>query len=105
MGNTPNSSSPMPFKMQNNVLYRGKSTVTNGKFSFSFVVPKDIAYEYGFGKISYYASDANTDAKGYTNTILIGGTADSANLDAKGPEITLFLISRNLPSIISPKPL
>ncbi len=91
MGNTPNSSSPMPFKMQNNVLYRGKSTVTNGKFSFSFVVPKDIAYEYGFGKISYYASDANTDAKGYTNTILIGGTADSANIDAKGPEITLFL--------------
>ncbi len=91
MGNTPNTSTPMPFTMQNNVLYRGKSTVSNGKFSFSFVVPKDIAYEYGFGKISYYAHDATTDAKGFTNTILIGGTADSTDLDTKGPEITLFL--------------
>jgi hypothetical protein len=55
------------------------------------VVPKDIAYEYGFGKISYYAHDATTDANGYTNTILIGGTADSAAADNKGPEIKLFL--------------
>jgi hypothetical protein len=90
MGNTPNSP-PMPFSMQNNVLYRGKATVSNGQFTFSFVVPKDIAYEYGFGKISYYAHDATTDANGYTNTILIGGTADSAAADNKGPEIKLFL--------------
>lgn len=90
MGNTPNSP-PMPFSMQNNVLYRGKATVSNGQFTFSFVVPRDIAYEYGFGKISYYAHDATTDANGYTNTILIGGTADSAAADNKGPEIKLFL--------------
>ncbi|MDP3927970.1 MAG: type IX secretion system sortase PorU [Bacteroidota bacterium] len=90
LGNT-QSSPPMSFSMQNNVLYRGKATVTNGNFTFSFVVPKDIAYEYGFGKISYYAHDATVDANGYTNTILIGGTADSAEVDNKGPDIKLFL--------------
>lgn len=85
------TSSPMNFTMQNNVLYRGKASVENGQFKFSFVVPKDIAYEYGFGKISYYAHEATTDANGYTNTILIGGTADSSAIDNKGPEIRLFL--------------
>ncbi|MEM1216433.1 MAG: type IX secretion system sortase PorU, partial [Bacteroidota bacterium] len=41
--------------LQKNVLFRGKATVTNGEFEFSFVVPKDINYEFGEGKISYYA--------------------------------------------------
>lgn len=90
-GNTPSTSSPMPFVMQNNVLYRGKASVTNGNFSFSFVVPKDIAYEYGSGKISYYAGNDQTDAAGMDNRILIGGTSDSSASDKKGPEIRLFL--------------
>jgi hypothetical protein len=91
MGNNPPESTPMNFYMQNNVLYRGKSSVQNGEFSFSFVVPKDIAYEYGKGKISYYSDNKELDANGYTNDILIGGTADSAGIDQKGPEIKLYL--------------
>ena len=34
------------FKSRNSILYSGKATVTNGKFSFGFYVPKDINYAY-----------------------------------------------------------
>ena len=30
------------FQHQSNILFKGKASVTNGKFSFSFKVPKDI---------------------------------------------------------------
>ncbi len=94
LGNT-SSNNKVPFVMQNNVLYRGKASVTNGEFTFNFIVPKDIAYEYGFGKISYYASTSNTDASGFTNTILIGGTSGKVETDNIGPEIKLYLNNTN----------
>ncbi len=91
LGNDAPSNLAVPFIMQNNVLYRGKSSVENGSFKFTFIVPKDIAYEYGKGKISYYSNNDIADANGYDNKILIGGTSDSASIDKKGPEIKLFL--------------
>jgi hypothetical protein len=45
---------PAPFDLQKSILYKGKASVKNGEFSFTFVVPKDISYQYGFGKLSYY---------------------------------------------------
>jgi hypothetical protein len=36
------SCSPMPFRNQNNIIYKGEASVSNGEFSFSFIVPKDI---------------------------------------------------------------
>lgn len=79
------------FKLQNNIIYKGSASVVNGNFSFSFIVPKDIDYQYGFGKISYYANNDTTDASGYESKFLIGGTSDSLWVDNKGPEIKLFM--------------
>lgn len=79
------------FKLQNNIIYKGSATVTNGVFTFSFIVPKDIDYKYGYGKISYYANNDTTDASGYEGKALIGGTSDSAWVDNKGPEIKLYM--------------
>lgn len=78
------------FRLQNNVIYRGKATVTNGAFQFSFIVPKDISYQYGLGKISYYANNDVLDACGYDN-LFVGGTADSSAIDKNGPEIKLYM--------------
>jgi len=87
-----NSTSPvMDFTLQNSVIYKGRATVKNGLFSFSFIMPKDINYNVGLGKISYYVSNVNEDGTGYDNTILIGGTADSVNTDNTGPRIKLYL--------------
>ena len=81
------------FSVQKNVLFKGRSSVTNGRFSFTFVVPKDINYQFGAGKVSYYASDENQliDAGGAFNDIVIGGADPDAIADDKGPEIDVFM--------------
>ena len=86
-----NASPAIAFDDRNSVLYKGKSTVTNGKFSFSFVVPKDINYAYGKGKISYYAEDGNSQKVGFDTTIVIGGVDPNGIDDNTGPEISLYM--------------
>ena len=89
------ASSAQNFILQKNILYKGKASVVNGDFTFSFVVPKDIAYQYGFGKISYYSQNGVTDANGYYNNIVIGGTDTSVVVDENGPTIRLFMNDTN----------
>lgn len=84
-------SSPWNFEIQKNILYKGKATIENGAFSFSFIVPKDIAYAFGKGKISYYAEDGETDGHGYYDNVIIGGSSNAAVTDQQGPVILLYL--------------
>lgn len=79
------------FLQQNNILYKGKSTVSNGTFEFSFIVPKDIAYNFDKGRISYYVLNEDVDGAGYFENVIIGGTSDSITEDSDGPEIELFI--------------
>lgn len=82
------------FYIQNKELYKGIVTVSQGEFTFSFIVPKDISYEFGDGKISYYAIDTvnYTDANGY-HYLPIGGSDSYALFDIQGPKIDLHLNS------------
>lgn len=84
-------SPPFTFKSQKNILYKGKVSVVDGRFKFSFVVPKDIAYAYGIGRISYYAENGNEDANGFYEQIVIGGSNDSAAADNAGPQVSLYM--------------
>jgi hypothetical protein len=86
-----NDGDPFEYTSQSSVLFNGKASVSEGNFNFSFFVPKDINYQYGNGKISYYASSDNSDASGYTNSIIIGGTNPNAEEDETGPEIELYM--------------
>jgi hypothetical protein len=80
------------FQLFKNILYKGKASVTNGDFTFTFIVPKDINYQYGYGRISYYADNGNyTDAHGYTDSIIIGGSADSFMADGNGPKMDIYM--------------
>lgn len=90
LGNDPGSLITT-FKLQKNIIYKGKSSVVNGDFSFSFLVPRDISYNFGIGKISYYAHNGITDANGYYDKIVIGGSNPNAASDNAGPEIKLFM--------------
>lgn len=84
-------SHPADFYMRQSVLYKGQVSVVDGSFSFLFMVPKDIAYSYGEGKISYYLDDGQTDGHGYFTDFTIGGTLDEFELDNEGPDIRLFM--------------
>jgi len=89
LGNDGNSK--YPFLLQKSILYKGIAEVKHGLFSFSFVVPRDIAYQFDFGRISYYASDSVNDASGSYKNIVIGGFEDGIVMDRKGPLINLFM--------------
>ncbi len=90
LGNEP-SSIVTTFTQQNNIIYKGKATVQGGKYSFSFIVPKDINYKAGFGKLSFYANSDNKQAWGANTKIVLGGTSDSIKPDTKGPELLLYM--------------
>jgi len=82
------------YDLQKNVLFKGRASVKNGKFQFSFVVPKDINFEYGKGKISYYAEDGQSlDGAGQYKDITIGGTDPNAAADDQGPQVDVFMNS------------
>ena len=91
LGNEP-VDTPIPILVQESVVYGGQANVVNGQFSLEFVVPKDINYQTGFGKISLYASDAThaIDANGYQNK-LVGGAARNFPVDNTPPDIKLFM--------------
>lgn len=83
------------YDVQKNIIYKGKASVNNGKFSFTFVVPKDISYTIGFGRLSYYAQLGNSDASGAYDSIYVGGSSDNIITDNVGPEMQLFLNNEN----------
>jgi len=85
------------FSLQKSILYKGKVSVINGNFSFTFIVPKDIAYNYGIGRISYYAEDGKTNANGYyeNSNFIIGGSKTNVPIDNTGPKINLYLNDSN----------
>mgnify|MGYP000227026159 CR=1 FL=1 len=87
-----NGQTPVSFKVRENIIYKGKSSVQNGEFSFSFVVPKDISYNLGEGKIQYYADNGSVDAHGAYTNFDIGGSGSSIS-DNQGPDIKVFLDS------------
>ncbi len=81
----------LPFDLRNNLLYRGKVQVANGEFKFKFLVPKDISYQFGYGKFSLYATNNVTDAAGSYDTIVVGGFNSNAAIDDVGPEVHLYI--------------
>ena len=91
-GDPTSADRPRPVEVQENVVYSGQADVRNGQFSLSFIVPKDINYNHGLGKISLYAFDGTNrvDANGY-QLKLIGGAARGVPKDTIPPAINLFM--------------
>ncbi len=89
----PNEKMPTPyFTVQNNVLARVIATVTNGKFKTQFLLPKDIIYDFGSGKIGYYAHSDREEAKGFDTSFVIGGLDPNAqDNDGTGPVVKPFI--------------
>jgi hypothetical protein len=81
----------MNFSMMNSILFSGKTSVTGGRFTLKFMVPRDIDYNYGNGKISYYANSDGSHSAGYFNQMMVGGFSDNTTADTTGPDIRLFL--------------
>ena len=90
LGNDPQSRI-VSFNSLQNLLYKGKVSATNGKFSFSFIVPKDINFQFGQARISYYADNGTYDAQGIDENLVVGGLGNQVANDNAGPAVMGYL--------------
>ncbi len=76
-----------------NIIFRSDINVKNGQFEFVFMTPKDIRYNYGNGRMVYYAFDADNKAEavGHYEEMIIGGSSSVVIQDTIGPEITMYI--------------
>lgn len=84
----------LDFEKLGPTIYRGQATITNGQFSFDFIVPRDISIPVGTGKVSFYAQQEGSledKSGGVINKLLIGGINEDAPADNVGPIINLFI--------------
>ena len=90
----------MSYSDRPNTLFSGDTKVINGNYSFSFKLPKDIKYNFGGGRINYYANDDtnNYEAQGYFENFIIGGTDTNAVYESVGPKVDLYLNSKSFVS-------
>lgn len=85
---------PFTYRAPGGLIYRGLSSIANGRFTATFVVPKDIAYADSSTRgrlVAYYTDNNNNDGVGYTNKIWVGGSDPSAPVDTTGPTIRIYL--------------
>lgn len=93
LSNDGSSKSPkFNFTLYNNTIFKGSATVSAGKWSVSFWVPKNIDYNLGKGRISYYATDdVSRDAGGVYNDLYIGGSTQNQINDDQPPTIYAYM--------------
>lgn len=82
------------FRVQNDVLFNGRVSITNGEFSAEFIVPRDIAYSDSLARIHVYGNgqgESGYDAVGsFSNFFLNGRNEDAENI-FDGPELDVYL--------------
>ena len=79
------------FTTQTRQLFKGISTIDSGRWTIEFVLPKDIDFSYGNGKMSMYAENGETDASGNFEGFIIGGVSEDGLTDNVPPVIRLYM--------------
>ncbi len=90
----------LDFKTLGETIFKGQATVSEGKFDFEFVVPRDIGVPVGQGKVSFYSKQNNIldDKSGHSFDFEVGGINENAADDNTGPVINLFMNDENFVS-------
>lgn len=92
MNSSAEADEPVEFYDRTNILYNGSDSVRNGRFSFSFAVPRDINYADDNGLMNLYAvsADHRMIANGANGNYMVGGTSETGT-DSVGPKIFCYL--------------
>jgi hypothetical protein len=86
------------FKLPGNIIYSGSLGIKNGKWTAEFIVPKDISYLNERGKLINYFYNNQADGSSLYTGFIVGGINPNAAIDTTGPDIKLFLNTRNFRS-------
>ncbi len=79
------------FKAQDNLVHRGRVSVSGGRFRLTFIAPKDINYLFGAGKISTYATNNITDGAGADTSVAVGGFSDHPQNNDEPPLVQPYI--------------
>lgn len=79
------------FEAYTSIVYKGKASVIAGKFKVEFILPRDLPFQPGEAKISYYAENGTEDANGFELFVMSPTVDANAVPDFTGPEIRLFM--------------
>lgn len=90
-----NEGTEVRFHQQKNILYKGVAEVSEGRFEYTFTVPRDIEFTYAAGRLSHYARSGADDAAGSFADLYFGGFDTTASFEACRPQIRLFLNDTN----------
>jgi len=77
------------------ILYRGKATVSNGKFSLSFILPKETNSLSGNLSIQAYAYNSTEDALGIKENVYVKSANWISQTDTKGPQLISYINDTN----------
>ena len=85
---------PFVYYDRPNTLFNGSDSVRQGRFAFTFVVPKDIAYSDQQGIINLYAvnNTKTTTATGRFEQLVMNGASEGSG-NQQGPSIYCYLNS------------
>lgn len=86
---------PFIYQDYSSVLYKGTVNVENGVFNSEFVIPSDIRYDFGKGRITLFSSSDSSVAFGYNNSYTIGGLDPKADIDEEAPGLEVYLNSKS----------
>ncbi len=94
LNDTSEADEPFVYYDRLNTLYNGNNPVENGRFTFTFAVPKDISYSDLTALINLYAvsTDKTAMASGICDQIVLG-SAENLEDNEMGPSIYCYLNS------------
>ena len=87
---------PFVYEDRTRMLYQGSNSVRNGRFDFTFAVPKDISYDDVNGLMTLYAISKDTQQRyhGTNDSFTLNGSS-AAQTDSIGPSIFCYLNSKS----------
>jgi hypothetical protein len=94
LGNT-SYSMPVNVAVQENILFKGTASVSAGKFSIDFMLPKEVAVNQGALKLQLTAFNDTADAMGVFDQIYAQPAVAENFADTLGPEMQLYLNDTN----------
>lgn len=80
--------------MQENILFKGKATVTKGNFTVDFLLPKEVSLQKNL-KIQMTAYNELNDAMGVYDSLIAMDAGGVVMNDNKGPDVKIFLNDSN----------
>jgi hypothetical protein len=88
------SSKVTTIAMQENILFKGKVTVTKGNFTVDFLLPKEVSLQKNL-KIQMAAYNELSDAVGIFDSLIALDAGSILINDNQGPELKIFLNDSN----------